>query len=133
MRGRFIEKSEVQRDQLSWGSLAWFSRPATTGAAALVVIEVTLSPGGGHNFHFHPDQEESIYVIEGRIEQWLETDSRELTAGSAVFIPENTVHGCFNTSREEARLLAILGPCVGSEGYETVDVSEESPWSTLRS
>ncbi len=133
MRGRFIQAAEVERDQLNWGSLAWFSRPATTGATALVVIEVTLSPGGGHNFHIHPDQEESIYVIDGRIEQWLEMDSRELAAGSAVFIPKNTVHGCFNTSQQEARLLAILGPCVGSEGYETVDVSAESPWSTLRS
>ena len=133
MRGRFIEKAEVERDQLNWGSLAWFSRPATTGAAELLVIEVTFSPGGGHDFHIHPDQEEVIYVLEGKIESWVETNTRELAAGDSVFIPKNTVHGSFNSSRGETRLLAILGPCVGPDGFESVDVSGESPWSTLRS
>ena len=132
MQGRFIGKGEVERDHLDWGSLAWFSRPATTEASQLVVIEVTFGPGRGHNFHLHPHQEEVIYVIDGRIESWVETNSRELAPGDSVFIPKNTVHGSFNASRKNSRLLAILGPSVGPQGYETEDVSGESPWNTLR-
>ena len=47
----------------------------------LVVLEVTLSPTGGHNFHKHPQQEEVIYVIEGEIEQWLDGKSEHSGRG----------------------------------------------------
>ena len=54
MSGKFIPAEEVVRDQLDWGGLAWCCRPADTGAKDLVVMEVTLAPGGGHAFHKHP-------------------------------------------------------------------------------
>ncbi len=63
MSGQFISAAAAQRETLSWGTLGWVCRPASTGAANLVVIEVTLDPGHGHNFHKHPDQEEAIYVL----------------------------------------------------------------------
>lgn len=132
MSGKFIMASEAEREKLDWGGLAWLSRPATTGAKDLVVIEVNLGPGGGHNFHKHPDQEEVIYVIDGTIEQWLEQETRMLSAGDSIFIPADTVHASFNTSQVDAKLLAILGPCVGDGGYELVEVSAEAPWTGLR-
>ena len=92
MSGKFIPAAEADREQLDWGALAWLSRPATTGAKDLVVIEVSLSPGGGHNFHKHPEQEEVIYVIEGTVEQWLRDEKRTLSSGDSVFIPADVVH-----------------------------------------
>ena len=68
MRGKFIPAAAAEREKLDWGGLAWLSRPVTTGAKDLVVIEVSLAPGGGHNFHLHPEQEEVIYVVAGTIE-----------------------------------------------------------------
>ncbi len=50
MQGRFIGNEEAERDHLDWGTLAWFSRPATTQASQLVVIEVTFGPGRGLTF-----------------------------------------------------------------------------------
>ena len=67
MSGKFILAAQADREQLDWGTLAWLSRPTTTEAEQLVVIEVNLSPGHGHNFHKHPEQEDVIYVIEGII------------------------------------------------------------------
>jgi quercetin dioxygenase-like cupin family protein len=132
MSGSFRIGSELERDRLDWGELAWVSRPVSTGARQLTVMEVTLEPGFGHAFHKHPDQEEVIYVRAGRIEQWLERDRRELGPGDAVFIPADTVHASFTVGGETARLLVALGPCAGEGGYETVDVSGREPWSGLR-
>ena len=132
MTGRFVSSTEVQREQLDWGSLAWFSSPAASGAKDLVVIEVTLTPGGGHNFHKHPEQEEVIYVVDGEVEQWLEQEKRTLRSGDSVFIGRDVVHASFNISDRDAKLLAILGPCVGAEGYQLVDVASQEPWSSLR-
>ena len=132
MSGKFIPAAQADREQLDWGTLAWLSRPTTTEAEQLVVIEVNLSPGHGHNFHKHPEQEEVIYVIEGSIEQWLRQEKRMLNPGDSVFIPADTVHASFNVSSRPAKLLAILGPCVGPEGYQLVDVSGDAPWNSLR-
>jgi quercetin dioxygenase-like cupin family protein len=132
MTGKFISSIEVRREELPWGSLAWFSSPVASNAKDLVVLEVTLSPGGGHNFHRHPNQEEVIYVIEGEIEQWVDHDKRTLQPGDSAFIGKDVVHASFNLSELNAKLLAILGPCIGSEGYELVDVSGQEPWASLR-
>jgi quercetin dioxygenase-like cupin family protein len=132
MRGQFVEATKVNREKLSWGQLAYLSRPSFTGAKSLVTIEVQIGNGGGHSFHKHPKQEEVIYVISGRIEQWLEKEKKILGPGDSIFIPPNTVHASFNVFKEDAKVLAILGPCAGEDGYEVVDVFNEAPWNSLR-
>jgi quercetin dioxygenase-like cupin family protein len=132
MNGRFVHDAEIEREQLDWGGLGWISRPPSTGAEQLTVLDVTLEPGHGHDFHKHPDQEEVIVVQAGEIEQWLEAEQTVLGPGEAVFIGKGTVHASFNTGRETARLTVALAPCIGEGGYELVDVSAEEPWRSLR-
>lgn len=133
MDKKFLIASELERINLDWGIQQWFSDPKTTGAEELVVISVEIFPGFGHNFHKHPNQEESIFVLEGEIEQWLETESKILKKGDSAFIPKGIVHASFNVSTETVKALAILGPCITEEGYELVDVSDQAPWNELRS
>jgi quercetin dioxygenase-like cupin family protein len=132
MKGRFILKNEVDREQLDWGELGWISRPSMTGGTDIVVIEVTLKPGKGHDFHKHPTQEEVITVISGEIEQWLETEKQILKPGDSIFIDADIVHASFNVSREVARLMVVLGPCAGEGGYVVEEVADQEPWRTLR-
>lgn len=132
MLGKFMMSADTPAEALDWGRLRWMSHPPSTGAAQLTVIEVNIVPGQGHDFHKHPDQEEVIYCISGRVEQWLGEEMRVLGPGDSVFIGANVVHASFNTGDAEARLLAILGPCVGEAGYELVDVASEAPWKDLR-
>lgn len=133
MNGKFVMSDNTLQEVLDWGKLRWMSHPPSTQAEQLTVIEVTLEPGKGHDFHKHPEQEEVIYVINGEIEQWLETESRLCSSGDSVFIPADAVHASFNVGSSPALLLAILGPCVGEGGYELVDVADSEPWSSLRS
>jgi quercetin dioxygenase-like cupin family protein len=130
--GKFVSAAEVPREAVPQGSLRWHCRPAEVNAKDVVVIEATLTPGHGHGFHRHPDQEEVLYVLDGRIEQWLEQEHRILGPGDSVFIPRNVVHASFNASDGEARFLAILGPSVTDAGYVAIDVSEDAPWRSLR-
>lgn len=129
---RFLMQSETPRDQLDWGSLGWLSNPPVTGSEYLTVIDVELLPGNGHDFHKHPDQEESIVCVRGTVEQWVDQERRMLSPGDAVFIPADCVHATFNEGDEPAKVIAILGPCVGEIGYELVDVADQAPWNSLR-
>jgi quercetin dioxygenase-like cupin family protein len=132
MSGRFITDADIVREQADWGVTGWVSRPSFTGSAEMCVMDVHLSPGGGHAFHLHPGQEEIIWVREGRIEQWLEDSMQELGPGEAVYIPKDVVHASFTVGDEAAKLTVILAPAAGDDGYSLVDVSGEEPWSSLR-
>ncbi len=132
MQGKFIHARDLEVETLDWGKRTWLSLPSFTGTKSLIVIVVDLQPGFGHNFHIHPNQEEHVYVLNGEIEQWLETEKQILTTGDSTFIPSNTVHASFNVSDEPVKVLAILGPAIGEEGYELIEVGDQAPWNTLR-
>jgi quercetin dioxygenase-like cupin family protein len=132
MGGKFVMAKETEPEVLDWGKLGWLSHPPSTGARQLTVIDVTLAPGKGHDFHKHPDQEEVIYVAGGKVEQWVDRDNRILGPGDCAFIPADMVHASFNVGDTDAKILAILGPCVGDGGYELVDVAADAPWKDLR-
>lgn len=132
MGGKFVIAKDVALEQNDWGKLGWLSNPPNTGARQLTVIDVNLSPGKGHNFHKHPDQEEVILVIAGKVEQWVDREKRILGPGDSAFIPGGVVHASFNVGDSDAKIVAILGPCIGAVGYELVDVAGEAPWKDLR-
>jgi len=128
----FTIASETEAEILDWGRLRWLCNPPSTGAKDLTVIDVTLLPGKGHNFHKHPDQEEVILCIAGSVEQWVDREKRILAPGDSAFIPAGVVHASFNAGGAEAKVVAILGPCKGAIGYEVVEMGAEAPWNTLR-
>ena len=71
-------------------------------------------------------------MIAGKVEQWVDREKRILGPGDSAYIPADVVHASFNVGTGEAKVAAILGPCVGEIGYELVDVAGEAPWKTLR-
>jgi quercetin dioxygenase-like cupin family protein len=125
-------QDDVRQDSFDWGNVGWRCIPVITGSKHMAVLDVTLEPGFGHNFHKHPDQEEMIIVQAGEIEQWIEREHQVLTVGDSVYIDRDVVHASFNIGAETARLQVVLGPSVGEGGYELVDVAADQPWATLR-
>lgn len=127
----FRPASALERVEHDWGVFAQVSGPRD-GLRGIVTIEATFLPGKAHPFHYHPGQEEVIYVLEGTIEQWVEGERSVLTAGDGVVIGADVVHATYNESAAPARILAILSPAVAGDGYAAVDVAGEEPWASLR-
>jgi quercetin dioxygenase-like cupin family protein len=129
---KFVKKGDVEEEQFDWGVIGWRCVPAT-GAKQVVVMDVKLEPGEGHDFHRHPGQEEMIIVKRGRITQYLERESTELGPEDSVFIEADVVHASFNEADETADLQVIIAPSLGEgSGYGLVDVSGEEPWASVR-
>jgi quercetin dioxygenase-like cupin family protein len=130
--GKFVKQDDIEHEQFDWGDVGWRLFPKT-GAQQLVVMDVTLDPGGGHDFHKHPGQEEMIIVKRGRITQYLEQESTTLEVDDSVFIEADLVHASFNEGDETALLQVIIAPSLREgTGYGLVDVSGEEPWASLR-
>ena len=129
---RFVKREDVEQERFDWGTIGWRCRPANTGARRLVVMDVTLEPGEGHDFHRHDGQEEMIIVKQGTVTQFLEQQAATLDPGDSVYIDEGVVHASYNDGDETAHLQVVIGPALGEDGYGLVDVSADEPWVSLR-
>lgn len=128
---RFITETEALKEDFKGRTNFWLCRPEIAEARDLQLCRAVLPPGEGHNFHSHPELEELIYVLEGRVEQWVERDRRLLAPGEVAHIPRGVVHATFNPTDRDAVILAILSPAA-AKGPFLVDVSGETPWNSLR-
>jgi quercetin dioxygenase-like cupin family protein len=92
------------------GGRLTFKAMADTTGGALTVIEATAAPGEGPPLHVHRDQDETIYVQQGRYRVVLNGRDVDAPAGTFVFIPRGTPHTWQNTGAEVARFGATLAP-----------------------
>jgi quercetin dioxygenase-like cupin family protein len=125
-------QGEVPTETFDWGSAGMRCAPPGTGCQSFVVMDVRLDPGFFHAFHKHPDQDEMITVVSGRVTQYLEGESTVLGPGDSVYIDKDVVHGSYNDFDEPAQLAVVLAPAIGDGGYVAVDVSAEAPWASAR-
>ena len=129
---RFVKAHEVPTEHYDWGDAGMRCAPPGTGCQSFVVMDVRLDPGFSHAFHKHPDQDEMITVVAGRVTQYLEGESTVLGPGDSVYIDKDVVHGSYNDFEEPAQLAVVLAPAVGDGGYVAVDLSSEEPWASAR-
>ena len=70
----------------------------------------TIFPGGRSSLpHAHSDDEEFVFVMEGRPTLWVDGTVRELSAGDAVAFPAGSgiAHSFINDSGEPVKLLIV--------------------------
>ena len=128
---RFITMENLLVEEAPQGLHHWMSQPGLTEAEHLALVRVHMDPGKGHAFHRHPEQEEIIYVISGRAEQWIEDEKRTLGAGEMAHIPADVIHATYNPFDAPLVFLAIISPAA-SAGPFLVEEHENEPWASLR-
>lgn len=106
----FVEPDDVESLSFDWGVLKWMSTPDVTGGERFSAGVVKLEPGKGHRRHTHPDSDEILYVVRGEGEQVVAGETRDVTAGDMVHIPEGVEHATTNTGWEPLTLLAVYAP-----------------------
>ena len=129
---RFVMADEVPVESYDWGDAGMRCAPPGTGCDSFVVMDVRLDPGFFHAFHKHPDQDEMITVVSGKVTQYLGGESAVLGPGDSVYIDKDVVHGSYNDFDEPAELQVVLAPAIGDGGYVAVPVDTEQPWASLR-
>src|SRR5262245_42102760 len=128
---RFVTSKEAVVEELPWGPHEWLARAGLTESQQLQLVRVTMPAGKAHRFHRHPALEELLYVVDGRVEQWVGREKRVLGPGEVAHVPTNEVHGAYNVLARPVVCLAILSPAV-FEGPALIDVSLDEPWRSLK-
>src|SRR5437763_181805 len=60
--------------------------------------------------HIHPDQDEYLYILEGRLDFMLDGADEFATAGDTVRLPMGKPHGIFNKTQQTAKTLFWVSP-----------------------
>ena len=88
----------------------------TAGQLALLVGD--FPPGSGASLHWHQDEDELIYILEGTLDLQLGQEMATVVAGAAAFLPRGIAHDFHNHSEQMVKALAFITPA-GFENYFT--------------
>lgn len=87
------------------------------------LFELTVEPGAGvPPPHSHSNNEEIVYVAEGKLRYTVAGVARDLVAGESMHTPTGAVHQFSNPFSEVARALITLSPDIGAQYF--LDVGE---------
>jgi len=90
-------------------------------SASLGTFELTVPPGSNvPPPHSHTNNEEIVYVLEGRLRYSVGSDTRDLGPGQTMRTPKGSVHGFSNPFDGVARALITLAPDIGPKYFEDV-------------
>jgi quercetin dioxygenase-like cupin family protein len=90
--------------------------------------EGVLPRGAAPPLHTHP-QDETFYVLDGKVSVWVEAGEQLCEPGAAVFVPGGTAH-TFRVESDTARMLFLSTPA-GIEEFVR-DLSEPAAWPWLQ-
>ena len=80
---------------------------ASNGAAQLCIFEQWIAPGAGAPTHSH-GVEEVLTVRDGEAEMWLDEERVVVSAGQALIVPAERLHGFRNSGTVTLHIHAVL-------------------------
>src|SRR5580765_887229 len=110
MRGVILGPGEGTSVRNPVGGRLTFKIGSAETNGALSAFESVAAPGEGPPLHVHVDEDEVLYVLEGRFRVQVATALEDAPPGTLVFIPRGVAHAWQNVGDAPARFLAITTP-----------------------
>jgi mannose-6-phosphate isomerase-like protein (cupin superfamily) len=95
------------RNGVSWRTLLSADRTPTD---ALTMGIAEIEPGAPDGFYLHRHEPaEAYYILAGTGAMSIDGEVYEVGAGSAIFVPSDSIHAIANTGADVLRLLYVFG------------------------
>lgn len=132
------QAGEGQRTWFAGGGVFTWKATAEETNGAFLLLEDHMERGKVTPYHLHPEQDETIYVLDGEILVNVEGEEHEVRAGGLAFAARGVAHAFMVTS-ETAHILALQTPGTAeafyrdcSEPAEEGDETRPPDWDRLR-
>ena len=92
-------------EEFPWGHIRWSMNAELAGSEHLTVGRVEINPRSSNPRHYHPNCDEVVYVVSGRIAHLVDEDWYEMEAGDSIHVPQGVWHQGRNDADEPAILV----------------------------
>jgi quercetin dioxygenase-like cupin family protein len=108
MKSKVVRRDEVPVDATPWGTLQWLFGK-NLPELGMTVGRVTFKPGEANPGHHHPNCDEILIVMRGRLEHSLpEGGTVLLNEGDAIALPRGKAHQARNIGEDTAEVLVVF-------------------------
>lgn len=118
-----------ESEQINIGKIAirYLIDGANTGSMG--IFEMTVQPGANvPPPHSHSNNEEIVYVLEGKLRYSVGGIARDLSPGESLHTPKGVVHEFSNPFSEPVRAMTVLSPDIGAQYFRDVaEVMKKGP------
>ncbi len=104
-----VTRANEGLDSISWNILGQTYVPKSLSEESFS-WHATFPPGTFVPPHIHPDQDEYLYMLEGKLDFMLGGAEAQATAGDLIRLGMGVPHGIFNKSDQTAKVLFWVSP-----------------------
>jgi quercetin dioxygenase-like cupin family protein len=108
--------AEAATTHEDWGSLCWLAGHKVGNAEGLTLGRVVIKPGMSNPRHVHPNCEEALYLMAGRLEHTLGDETVVLEAGDTIVLDAGVPHNATSTGDVDADMIVAYSS--GERGFE---------------
>ena len=87
------------------GQIQWLANAEIGNSEELSVARMFVKGGKTSDFHHHPNCEEAIYLVRGKLEHRIGNETLPQEPGSSVTVPKNTAHSTTNVGEDDAEII----------------------------
>ena len=102
---RRAETAAAGRVAEDWGSLTWLAGAALGNAEGITVGRVIIRSGGSNPRHGHPNCEEVLYLLSGRLEHTVGDETVILGPGDTLVVRAGVNHNAVSIGDEDADMI----------------------------
>ena len=106
---------QAKRVQEDWGCLRWLAGKAVGNAEGLTLGRVTIRAGQSNPSHSHGNCEEALYLMAGRLEHFVGSESVVLEPGDTLVVPAGLAHHARCIGPEDADMIVAYSS--GDRGF----------------
>ena len=103
-----LKQDQYIVDETPWGCLTWYASKALNNSEGLTLGKCVIKVGEANPRHVHPNCEEILQVLKGRISHTYENAERVMEVGETISIPAGIPHNAKNIGDVEAELLIVF-------------------------
>lgn len=100
-----LDASRAEVIEADWGSLTWYASGKLKNSDEMTIGKCILKPGAENPRHYHPNCEEVLVVLQGRISHEIEEVGEVvLKEGDTITLPQGFAHKARNIGDTDAVL-----------------------------
>jgi len=102
---RKADQADAHRVEESWGTLTWLASGKYGPTAGLTVGRVVIRKGCNNPRHCHPNCEEVLYLLRGRLEHTMGAEKAILEPGDTLVVRGGVHHNALSIGDEDADMI----------------------------